>query len=78
MKYNLLLRQKGMVKSIYFSIIVLCCVLLIYWYFLEKYSVTLDFLDWSMLYLIMPFPGHVYGEYVFRVYDLNHLEKKYK
>lgn len=77
-KFNLLLRQSGIKKNILLFLIILCSVLIMYWYFLEKYSVSISLKDWGVLYLFMPFASFVYEEYVFRISTLERLEKKYK
>lgn len=75
-KYNLIIRQEGKTKSIYFSIVVWVSVIIMYFYYFIKYKV--DLLNFENLFLLIYLIVFIYREYVFRVYSLESLEKRYK
>jgi len=75
-QYSLKIRRLGKLKSIYFSIVIFIIFLATYLYYFMTYQVS--FLDWQNLFLIFILVAFIYNEYIFRVYPLETLEKKYK
>lgn len=75
-KYSLKIREKGVVKSIYFSILVLSCFFLMYIFILKQYNVP--FINSETLWFLMFVGLTIYQDYMFRTYSLDKLRNIYK
>ncbi|UFH59973.1 hypothetical protein [Sulfurovum mangrovi] len=81
MSFSLKIRENGKLKSLYFSIFELICVLVMCLYYLNKYEVnilTIESLSLGNILLYVMLVSLIYRDYNFYVSSLEELEKTYK
>ena len=81
LRYSFKMRQKGKLKSIYFSIFELISILVMCLYYFNNYEInifTIDFLSLENIILFFLLASFIYKEYNFYFSPLGELEKNFK